>query len=241
MPLTFFGRSFRPKWWALPLAAAGCAAFVALGNWQSRRAEDKRALQARFDAALNGPALELPGRPVEPAAYVLRRVAARGEFVPKYTVLLEDKMYQGRIGYHVVTPLCQSGAKICVLVNRGWVVAGERRDQLPEVRTPAGVQRVEGLALARFPRALEPFKHKPTGRLWLNVRVKDFEAWSGLALQPIVMEQLSPADDGLIRDWPRPDTHIEMNESYALQWYLFAALAVVLFFVLSLRRHEHSS
>ena len=241
MPRLFSGRSFRPTWWGALLTAAGCAAFIALGNWQNHRAEEKRALQAQFEAALNGHALELPARRVQPADYVLRRVAARGEFLPRDTVLLEDKIYRGRVGYQVVTPLCQSGTKICVLVNRGWVAAGARREDLPEVRTPAGLQRVEGLALPHFPRALEPFKHKLRGRRWINVGVRDFEAWSGLALQPIVMEQLSPADDGLIRDWPRPDTHIEMNESYALQWYSFAALAVVLFVVLSMRRREPAS
>jgi surfeit locus 1 family protein len=241
MQLAFFGRPFRPTWWGLLLTVAGCAAFIALGNWQTRRAEEKRVLQARYDAALKAPALDLPARRVEPAAYVQRRVAALGEFLPRYTVLLEDKMYRGRIGYHVVTPLCPDAGGLCVLVNRGWVAANERRDVLPEVRTPAGPQRVEGVALAHFPRALEPSKRGPKGRLWINVGVKDFEAWSGLELQPVVVEQLSPADDGLIRDWPRPDTHIEMNESYALQWYSFAVLAVVLFFGLSLRRRGHSS
>ncbi|MDA8108825.1 MAG: SURF1 family protein [Betaproteobacteria bacterium] len=237
----FSGRTFRPTWWGVLLTAAGCAAFIALGNWQNHRAEEKRALQAQFEAALRAPAVELPPVPAAPADYVQRRVAARGEFLPKYTVLLEDKIYHGRVGYQVVTPLCQSGANICVLVNRGWVAAPERRDELPDVRTPSGAQRVEGLALARFPRALDPSGRRPTGRRWINVRVKDFEAWSGLALQPIVMEQLSPADDGLIRDWPRPDLHIEMNESYALQWYSFAALAVVLFVALSMRRREPAS
>jgi cytochrome oxidase assembly protein ShyY1 len=55
-------------------------------------------------------------------------------------------------------------------------------------------------------------------------------------LQPIVIEQHSAAADGLVRDWPRPDTGIEKHESYALQWYSLAGLAVVLFIVLSFRR-----
>lgn len=238
MPHLFPGRSFRPTWWGALLTAAGCVAFIALGNWQGQRAQEKRALQARFEAALDAPALEIPAGRVQPADYIMRRVAARGEFVSKYTVLLEDKIYRGRVGYDVITPLC--GAQLCVLVNRGWVAAGARREDLPAVRTPAGPQRIEGLALARFPRVLELSRDVPHGRRWINVGVAEFEAWSGLALQPIVMEQLSASDDGLIRDWPRPDSHVETNESYALQWYSFAALAVVLFVVLSMRRREAS-
>ena len=37
---------FRPPWWAVLLAAIGCAAGIALGNWQSGRAGEKRALAA---------------------------------------------------------------------------------------------------------------------------------------------------------------------------------------------------
>ena len=40
------GYSFRPRAWALALAVASCVAFIALGNWQARRAEAKRALGA---------------------------------------------------------------------------------------------------------------------------------------------------------------------------------------------------
>ena len=46
----------------------------------------------------------------------------------------------------------------------------------------------------------------------------------------------SPAPDGLLRSWPRPDAGIEKHESYALQWYSLAGLAVVLFVVLSFKR-----
>lgn len=240
MSLKCRDRSFRPRWWGLVLTVVGCAAFIALGNWQGRRAEQKRVLQAHFDAAFNGPALQLPDSVVRPADYVLRRVAARGKFLAKYTVLLEDKLYHGRVGYQVITPLCLGSAKICVLVNRGWTPAVAHR-AVPAIHTPGGRLRIDGLALARFPRALDPSHGKYAGRLWINVGVKQFEAWSGLRLQPIVIEQLSRDDDGLIRDWPRPDAHVTMNESYQMQWYSFAGLAVILFLALSFRSDAPST
>ena len=75
----------------------------------------------------------------------------------------------------------------------------------------------------------------PQGRVWQNLRLADFGQATGLALQPLVIEQRSAAADGLLRDWPRPDSGADRNESYALQWYLFAALAVVLFVIHSFR------
>ena len=43
------GYSFRPRLWALALALTACAAGIALGNWQSGRAEEKRAAAAELE------------------------------------------------------------------------------------------------------------------------------------------------------------------------------------------------
>ena len=225
--------SFRPRAWALVLAAATCAAGVALGNWQAGRAEEKRILGMQLEQAMRSPPMELTSQIVEPRQFILRHVAARGRFVDQYTVFLDNKLRRGRPGYEVVTPLRLDG--MYVLVNRGWVAAGRTRADLPSVPAPAGEVRVEGLALARLPQALAAGPSAP-GKVRQNLELRSFEDETKLRLQPIVIEQHSEAADGLARDWPRPDAGIERHESYALQWYSLAGLAVVLFVVLSLRR-----
>jgi cytochrome oxidase assembly protein ShyY1 len=123
-----------------------------------------------------------------------------------------------------------------VLVNRGWIAAGARREELPQVRTPAGTVAIEGVKLEHFPRAWAPGGAKPGGRVWQNASVEDFAAWSGLALAPFVLEQHSALEDGLARDWPAPDLGVDKHRAYALQWYSLAALCIVLFLVLGFRR-----
>jgi len=212
------GYSFRPRAWALALAVAGCAAGIALGNWQSDRAAQKRA---------DGVSVE--------------QVALRGEFEPKYTVFLDNKTYRGRPGYHIVQPLRLAGGRH-VLVNRGWVPAGATRDLLPEIRTPAGEIALSGVRLQRFAAAYAPpgFENSsgPEGKVWQNVTREQFSGWSGIVLEPYVVEQHSAADDGLVRDWPAVEIGAERNEAYALQWYALAALSVILFFVLNVRREQ---
>ena len=229
------GYSFRPRGWALAAAAAACAAFVLLGNWQARRAEQKRALGAELERALKLPPIQLAPAEVDTGTLLHKRVAARGRFVAERTVLLDNRLRRGRPGYEVVTPLALAGSEWHVLVNRGWIAAPPSRMVVPEVRTPADEQRVEGIALERLPHALQAGS-APTGRVRQNLDIGAFAAETGLRLQPLVIEQHSDADDGLARDWPRPDLGIERHESYALQWYLFAGLAIVLFAVLSFRR-----
>lgn len=212
-----FRLRFRPPWWGVLLAAIGCTAAIALGNWQSRRADEKRA-----------------------AGAAVTQIALRGEFLPRHTVLLDNKVYRGRPGYHVVQPLRiadgNAGNKRHVLVNRGWVAAGPRREDLPEIRTPAGEVALQGVRLLRMPHAYEPAGTKHAGRVWQNVTVERFAAWSGLAPESWVIEQHSALDDGLVRDWPRPDLGVEKHEAYALQWYSLAALCVILLVVLGFRR-----
>jgi len=208
------GYSFRPRGWALALGAAGCAAGIALGNWQSGRAEEKRAAAAQE-----------------------RRLELRGEFVERYTVLIDNKVNRGRPGYHVVQPL-RLGDGRHVLVNRGWVAAPAHREQLPQLRTPPGRHAIEGRLLEHFPRAYAPSGAKSEGRVWQNVEVATFALWSGLKLESYVLEQHSPLADGLARNWPAPDSGADKHASYALQWYSLAALAALLSIALGLRR-EH--
>lgn len=225
------GYSFRPRGWGLAAAAVACALFISLGNWQSRRAAEKRDLALAFDRAAQAPAIDLPAENV-----INKHVAARGTFLPERTVLLDNKLRQGRPGYEVVTPLRIAHSAWSVLVNRGWIAAPASRDQLPEVRTPAGDASIDGIALERIPHALEP---KPSsGKVRQNVDIAAFAAESGLQLLPLVIEQHSDNGDGLVREWPRPDLGIEKHEGYSLQWYSFAVLAVVLAVALSFRRNE---
>jgi cytochrome oxidase assembly protein ShyY1 len=215
------GFVFRPRWWGFALAAAGCAAGVLLGTWQWSRAEERRAALAERERS---------------------RVQLRGEFLPQYTVLLEFRLHRGRPGYHVAQAMRLAGGARHALVLRGWAAAGARREDLPAIRTPALEQRVEGVALGHLPQFLEPqrlgdaCRPGPAPCVWLNLSVERFAAWSGLALEPYILEQTSAAPDGLEREWERPEAGYRKNEMYALQWFSLAALSVGLFLALSFRR-----
>jgi len=234
--LRLSGLRFRPRLWAFLLAVAACIATLSLGNWQTRRAEEKRGLAARSALAVRSAAQPVSGSQSLPEALVFKRLSAQGEFVPQFTILLDNKVYRGQPGYFVVTPLRLRGSSLHVLVNRGWIAAGARRDQIPAVRTPSGDVAVEGFGQARAPRVLAAGSGAQQGRVWQTLGFEEFERWSGLVLQPVFLEQHSDLDDGLLRDWPAPDFGIEKHESYAIQWYLLAAFSIALFCILSFQR-----
>lgn len=214
----------------LALAAAGLAAGIALGHWQTRRAEEKAALAMAMDLTLKNPPVQIPVSPLRADALVNRHVVASGAFLPARTIFLDNRNRGGKPGYEVVTPLALSPT-MAVLVQRGWVARSARE----AVRTPEGVVRVDGIALARLPRALA-VSRESSSAVRQNLDVEEYAKEIGIALQPVVIQQRSGDGDGLLRDWPRPDFGVDMHRAYALQWYSLAALAGVLGLVFSFRR-----
>ncbi len=229
---------FRPKGGAFALTLAVCALTISLGNWQTRRAEEKRVLAERFEEAGRAPATPVPAVPTPAGTLAFKHLVAQGQFLPQFTVLLDNKVYRGRTGYFVVTPLRVGQGPEHVLVNRGWIAAGARREDLPTISTPAGNVSVEGYGLEHAPRVLVAGNAPPEGKVWQHLEFEEFTRWSGLALQPVFLEQRSDAADGLVRDWPKPDFGIERHVSYAIQWYLIAALAAGIFISLSIVRDQ---
>jgi cytochrome oxidase assembly protein ShyY1 len=184
--------------------------------------------------ALASPPLALSASPASAAEQVGRHVAASGRFVAGRTVYLVNRNRGARPGYEVVTPLALSPTQfpqVAVLVQRGWVA----REALERVRTPEGEQRIDGIAIARLPRAYA-VSDEESGAVRQNLDVGEYAKETGLALQPVVIQQHNDNGDGLDRDWPKPDFGVDKHRAYALQWYSLAGLSGVLGLVFGIRR-----
>lgn len=178
----------------------------------------------------------LPARPIDADAWVWRRVVARGRFTDKYTILLDNRIRAGRAGFEVVTPLAIEDGDSFVLVNRGWIAQGRTRSEPPTVRTPAGPVQIDGIAMAPLAEVFELGDPAATGRVWQHLNLDRYRAWSGLAVQPIVVLQTSESGDELLRRWPPPESGAAKHSAYAWQWYIFALLTAILYVALNLKR-----
>src|SRR5258707_10400774 len=238
MGIRIGGWAFRPGVAPGIAAVAFIALAISLGNWQTRRAQEKLELGRRLDEGAKGPALSVPSLRLDASALERRRVSARGRFVTRATLLLDNKVLHGAAGYHVLTPLRLEGSEdLHVLVNRGWIAAGER-SRLPVVPTPETVQTIEGIAVVPSRRFVELAPEAASGPLRQNLVPEREEKRLGLGLQPFVIEQTSAANDGLAREWERPDTGVDRHRGYALQWYSLAAPAAGLYVALSFKRAD---
>ena len=228
---------FRWPGWIVTLAAvAVIGVCLTAGNWQTRRAEYKESLAAQLDQRAAAPVATLGAAPVDPQDAAFRRVRARGVYVPEKGILLDNRVLNGRVGYEVLMPLRIEGGGTHVLVNRGWTAAPPTRAELPDVSTPSGVQEIEGVAMLPPERVFELGDGTPAGAVWQHFLMERYERWSGLTLQPVIVQQTGDAGDGLAREWVRPDTGVQKHRGYAMQWYIFAILTLVLYVSLNLRR-----
>jgi surfeit locus 1 family protein len=197
-------------------------------------------LQGQLDARRNLPPLQLTGADVDPAQLEWREVGVRGRFEPKYAVYLDNRVHRGAAGYHVVMPLRIENSDMHVLVNRGWAAAKGVRSELPPVATPSGVTEVRGVASLPSKRFLELSSKVAEGNVWQNLVIERYRQAVPIRVLPIVVLQEGGADDGLVREWIRPDAGANKNYAYAVQWFVMAAAIAVIYVVMNVRRDRSS-
>ena len=228
------------RFWLLTLAAlTTMAATAALGRWQLDRAAQKQALQAAIEVRARLPVLEgaeaqaLFGAAPEHAGALHRRVLLRGHWLPGYTVFLDNRQMQGRVGFYVLTPLQLSDSADVVLVQRGWVPRNfQDRTLLPPIDTPASLVQVQGrVALAPSPLyALGgDTRTEEASAIRQNLDVPAWAAATGLPLAPSTVLQTDADSEGLQRDWPVVHSGVEKHYGYAFQWFGLCTLVALLY------------
>jgi cytochrome oxidase assembly protein ShyY1 len=217
---------------------------ILLGNWQTRRAAEKTALLASVKQRLDGPAVVLGPQTVDPAAVEYRHVIVTGEFVPTWPVFLDNRPFQGSSGFSLLMPFKIAQSDKYVLVERGWLPHGVTHNDLPQVATPRGQIRIDGIAVLRPGRVLQlgtPAPLKP-GAVVQNLELQDFARASSLDLQPFMIVQVGPDVGGRYtagmapqRNWTVPGIDASRHRGYAFQWYGLAVMTFLFFVITGFR------
>jgi cytochrome oxidase assembly protein ShyY1 len=233
---------FRFGWIPFIATLIVAAAGIALGQWQIRRAVEKETTARHFLAREAMPPVTLSGdrRATKETEY--RRVIVRGEFVPNWTVYLDNRPHDGEAGFYVLTPLKIADANLYVLVVRGWMRRDPNdRTRLPSLSVPDGIVEIQGIARRNAGNLLQLGSPEPVRphAILQNLDVQSFAQQTRLPMEPFLIEQSNESNDGLVRDWPKPSSGAERNRGYAFQWYALAATALVFFFVTGFRRAKN--
>jgi surfeit locus 1 family protein len=238
--MTISGWRFTPRLWSTIAAILAIVIMVQLGNWQLSRAQEKESRQERLDHLSLEPAVALTDNEVTLEDFRYRQVEVRGNYLPEHTIYLDNKIYRGMAGYHILTPMRIGTSSMHVLVNRGWVAATRDRSKLPEVTTPEGGVLVSGIATAATQKTLELSQDVVSGQVWGNLDLGRYRGATGLNLQPVmILQRDDNTQDGLVREWTRPDSGAAKNLGYALQWFAMAIAVLTIYLVLSVKREPN--
>ena len=230
---------FSPATWPTVVTLCLLGVLLALGFWQLDRAEQKRALLARYASGKGQAVLRLePGMTrFEGLAY--QRAAAGGRYDSAHQFLLDNRTHEGLAGYHVLTPLVLDGSNQAVLVDRGWVPVGASRERLPAVAVDEAPRQVRGLLRLPPKRVFMLGDEEPRGRWPYRIQHVDIEALGrelGYPLLPVLLLLDPDEDDGYVRDWRPLHFGPERNIGYAVQWFGLAAALLVIYLVVNTHR-----
>lgn len=208
---------------AIPFACA--ALFVRLGFWQLSRLHQKRAFNAVLTQRLAAPPTDISTIPADTALGHYRRVSATGTMLYDRGVVYAGRSHDGAPGVDLLTPLRIAGHDTVVMVNRGFAFSPDAstiNDSLWKERDTATVR---GYA--------ETFSGKERAVTQRRVHALDRAAVQtlvGLPVAPYIIVQTSDSGrhaDSVPARLEVPPLSEGPHESYAVQWFSFALVAVV--------------
>jgi len=215
------------------LVIAGVGLLIRLGFWQLDRLEWRRAFNTRATNQLNAPELDLnTSQPVE-SIYDMeyRSVTVTGKYDFNQEVLLRNQVWENRLGYHVLTPLRIDGSDWYVLVDRGWIpfedAAARSKYQEPGSISVQGMLR-RGQEKPDFGGVADPTLAPGETRLdaWNVVNLPRITEQSNIKLLPgYIIQAPQPSWTALpYRSLPEIEISEGSHQSYAMQWFSFAAI-----------------
>ena len=239
MPITAGRRSFAPTPGFTLLALLACALFIRLGVWQWHRGVERQAQWTRFArgtdtlTSLDNRALtDLP---------LYQRLSVTGTLDGAHQFLLDNRSYHGRAGYEVLTPLKRASGR-ALLVDRGWVPFTGSRRTLPDVTVADRTALTLTGRAANLPSAglasgtAAPGATDPWPKVTSFPSAEELAQALGEPLESRILLLDAQAPQGYVRDWQPPGMTPLRHFSYAIQWWCFAALVLVVWGVMSSRR-----
>jgi surfeit locus 1 family protein len=234
---------------------------VNLGLWQLHRLDERKTFNAELRSASELPAAPIgelvPAGPdatrdqVESVKY--RSASATGRYLVEQQVLVTNRTQNSAPGYWVLTPL-DLGDGTALVVNRGWIPYGYTADgSWEDFAPPAGQVSISGSIEQSQVRStgvvggpqdaaegtLRTFARADVARLAQQVDEKLLPLYVNLQTQ----DPAQADSPGLPAVLPPADVSDEgPHFSYAMQWFMFSAMTLVVYPLLlrrlARRRHQ---
>ncbi|WP_426572463.1 SURF1 family protein [Aquihabitans sp. McL0605] len=239
--------ALRPKWILSHIFVLSLVVImINLGIWQLHRLQEKRDRNARVTARSEEPVaqagdLAAPGQYGKVGGLEFRRATATGTYLGDQQVLVRGRSNDSAPGSWVLTPLRLSDGTALV-VNRGWISNSGEYDAVPKrFAAPTGEVTVTGLVRETETRGSFGSVDPKTGTLTDLARadVARLDQQVDEDLLPYVL-QLQVQKPAIRAADPEPVPAPALDEgphlSYALQWFSFSLMTLIIYPLILRRR-----
>jgi len=207
-------------------AVVAAALFVRLGFWQLARLRAKVQRNAVIAAQQRTRPVQFASLPPDTVAARYRRAVVTGAFDYEHELVVSGRTHQGSPGVELVTPLRVPGSDTVVLVNRGWVYSpnaaavdrGRWRER--DSATVTGYVELYAPDAPATTAATDPRIVRRLSRREVASRIP-----APLAPYYLVATGDTASAHPVRREMPVLDEG--SHRGYAIQWFAFAAIAIV--------------
>lgn len=243
---------FKPSWLTSSLFLILIFGFSGFGIWQINNPPQTSSLQFTVPAheALETLSLNMPFEEFTP----YQQAQATGHYRARNSILLDNIIYQGKPGYHLITPFEIMASRAVILVNRGWLPKPSSADTLPQFKTPEGLITISG-HLSQSQAKTATFKQSnplsATPPLWYYLDLNFFSQINGYSVLPLILNlnpggqtstlssTIIPAEDSetaLIQDWHDESLKAKWPISGASQSFLYALFSLIVYCLISFKK-----
>jgi surfeit locus 1 family protein len=221
----------RLNWKIVLCIALGFSVLMKLGFWQLDRANEKREIIQAIELRQSAEPVMIGNlSKINKKDFEHQKLRLQGSYNNEKNILVKRQIHQGRYGYEVLTPFMVESDKRWLLVSRGWIEDQQGAGAIPVVEQVEGsVELVAGV-------------HYPTGQAFFKAGSIATDDWplvlsrlnlQGLSslfdqkLYPFLVRLDEKSPGVYIRHWQPEVIKVSTNISYAIQWFTFAFLLLI--------------
>jgi surfeit locus 1 family protein len=215
-----------------------------LGYWQLSRAQEKQQRLELLAENENSVVTNL-GSISEAEISDFSKVELEVELASRKSILVENKIQNGNLGYHVLNLVHEVESNKYILVNRGWVEGLANRSDVPKVDLPANYWQLKARFYPINSQVLSGDAEIEEYGNTIRIPVLDSSVLQGLEkllsadIEPYVLRIDKQDTYALEVDWAWVSMAPEKHLGYAFQWFaLSLAFLIVSLFVLVKRIPE---
>ncbi len=213
-----------------------------LGFWQLSRAQEKQTRIDKINRQQVSNFYSLKNMTQKMADDFLK-INLNVELAESSNLLIENKIQNSQLGYHVLNLVKEKQSNKFVLVNRGWITAKAHRSELPQLDLPSKIWNIKGRLYPVNKDILSGDAVLEEQRTSLRLPVLDsrmltlLEKRFNLDIEPYIIRLDKDVSSVYDVDWTWVSMSPEKHLAYAIQWFGLALAFLIISLFALVKKH----